>query len=147
MYRYHEDGSLPKNGEVFVFGSNLAGIHGAGAAKVAMERFGAIYGRGFGPQGEHRSYAIPTKGLDLRFALSLGQIKGYVDEFVKYTQNLAAKAEVENFPSLKFFVTRIGCGFAGYTDEEIAPLFRGAQNCSFASKWKPYLENENEIGS
>lgn len=138
MYRkYHEDGTLPKNGEVFVFGSNLAGIHGAGAAKVAQEKFGAIYGRGVGPQNDHRSYAIPTKGLDLRFALTLDQIKKYVDEFVKYTQDLHAIAHI-NHPG--FFVTRVGCGFAGYSDAEIATLFKNAQNCSFAEQWKPYLE-------
>ena len=138
MYKYHKDGTLPQNGEVFVFGSNLAGIHGAGAAKVAQERFGAIYGNGVGPQTEHRSYAIPTKGFDLRFPLSLSQIKYHIDQFVEYTQDLQAIAHIQH-PG--FFVTRVGCGLAGYRDEEIAPLFRNAKNCSFAEQWKPYLEN------
>lgn len=100
--------SLEPN-EVFVFGSNLAGHHGGGAARVALQNFGAIMGQGVGLQGQ--SYAIPTMqgGVDT--------IKPYVDEFISF-----AKAN----PELKFYVTRIGCGIAGFRDEEIAPLFQDA---------------------
>ena len=98
-----------KADEVFVFGSNLAGMHGGGAAWVAFRKFGAVMGQGVGPQGQ--SYAIPTMqgGID--------NIKPYVDAFIDY-----AKAHPESF----FYVTRIGCGIAGFTDSEIAPLFRDA---------------------
>ena len=92
--------------EIFVFGSNLAGRHGGGAARVANMKFGAEWGVGVGLTGQ--SYAIPTMqgGVET--------IKPYVDEFIRFAQ--------EN-PGLKFLVTRIGCGIAGFKDEEIAPLF------------------------
>ena len=95
-----------KENEVFVFGSNLGGWHGGGAARIALEKFGAVWGQGVGLQGQ--SYAIPTMqgGVET--------IKPYVDEFIKF-----AKAH----PELKFLVTRIGCGIAGFKDSEIAPLF------------------------
>lgn len=95
--------------EVFVFGSNLAGFHGGGAARAAMNRFGAVWGQGVGLQGQ--SYAIPTMqgGVET--------IKPYVDEFIDF-----AKQHGE----LKFLVTRIGCGIAGFRDEQIAPLFAAA---------------------
>lgn len=92
--------------EVFVFGSNLAGNHAGGAARVARERFGAIMGQGVGMQGQ--SYAIPTMqgGVDT--------IKPYVDDFIKLARE---------WDQTTFYVTRIGCGIAGFTDEQIAPLF------------------------
>ena len=95
--------------EIFVFGSNLAGAHGGGAAWIAYERFGAIMGQGVGLQGH--SYAIPTMqgGVET--------IKPYVDEFIAF-----AKAH----PEYKFLVTKIGCGIAGFSTEEIAPLFAKA---------------------
>ncbi len=98
-----------KPDEVFVFGSNLAGSHGGGAAYVAWRKFGAVMGQGVGLQGQ--SYAIPTMqgGVET--------IEPYVTEFIAF-----AKAH----PALFFFVTRIGCGIAGFRDEEIAPLFAGA---------------------
>lgn len=98
-----------KPNEIFVFGSNLGGFHGGGAARVAMQRFGAVWGQGVGLQGQ--SYAIPTMqgGVDT--------IKPYVDQFITF-----AKAH----PELTFFVTRIGCGIAGFQDSEIAPLFSDA---------------------
>lgn len=92
--------------EVFVFGSNLAGMHGGGAARTAAQRFGAIYGQGVGMQGQ--SYAIPTMHGEVE------AIKPYVDQFI----DLA-----EEWDQTTFYVTRIGCGIAGFTDEEIAPLF------------------------
>ncbi len=95
--------------EIFVFGSNLAGAHGGGAARAALNRFGAVWGQGVGLQGQ--SYAIPTMqgGVET--------IKPYVDEFIEF-------AKVH--PELKFLVTRIGCGIAGFRNEEIAPLFTDA---------------------
>ena len=95
--------------EIFVFGSNLLGHHDGGAARVARERFGAIYGQGVGLQG--RSYAIPTMNLPL------GEISRYVDEFIWFA---------DSHPEMTFMVTRIGCGIAGFRDEEIAPLFAKA---------------------
>lgn len=92
--------------DIFVFGSNLDGIHAGGAARVALERFGAVMGQGVGIQGQ--SYAIPTMqgGVET--------IKPYVDQFL----DLAYEWDQNTF-----YVTRIGCGIAGFTDEEIAPLF------------------------
>ena len=99
--------------DVFVFGSNLAGAHAGGAARLANQKFGAIWGQGVGLQGN--SYAIPTMqgGVDT--------IKPYVDEFIEFAKKN---------PDLTFYVTRIGCGIAGFKDEEIAPLFRNAQGIS-----------------
>lgn len=98
-----------KDNEIFVFGSNLAGAHGGGAARLAYERFGAVWGNGVGLQGQ--SYAIPTMqgGVET--------IKPYVDEFIRFARERG---------ELTFLVTRIGCGIAGFRDEEIAPLFRDA---------------------
>ena len=98
-----------KENEVFVFGSNLGGFHAGGAARVAVEKFGAVWGQGVGLQGQ--SYAIPTMhgGVDV--------IKPYVDEFIAFARE---------HRDLKFLVTPIGCGIAGFTVEEIAPLFADA---------------------
>ena len=102
--------SLQPN-EIFVFGSNLRGMHGGGAAYVALRKFGAIMGQGVGLQGQ--SYAIPTMqgGVET--------IKPYVDEFIQFAKE---------HPNLTFLVTRIGCGIAGFTDEEISPLFEKAHD-------------------
>jgi hypothetical protein len=105
---------VPGENRIFVFGSNLRGIHGAGAAREAYQSYGAIMGQGIGLQGY--SYAIPTKDLNIQ-TLSLEQIKIFVDGFIKFARE---------WPGLYFFVTRIGCGLAGYTDDEIGPMFRGA---------------------
>lgn len=99
--------------EIFVFGSNLAGRHGAGSAREAVRFHGAIYGIGVGPQG--RSYAIPTKDKHFR-TLSLDTIRSYVIEFLDY----AAR-----HPNDTFHVVAIGCGLAGYKPEQIAPMFVG----------------------
>ena len=99
---------LNKN-EVFVFGSNLAGQHGGGAARIAYGEFGAIWGQGVGMQGQ--SYAIPTMHG------GVAEIKPYVDQFIEYAKQ---------HPDLVFLVTRIGCGIAGFSDEQIAPLFKEA---------------------
>lgn len=102
-----------KKNQVFVFGSNEAGIHGAGAAKLAEEKFGAIMGVGYGLQGQ--SFAIPTKDLFIR-ALPLDKIEFYIYSFL---------TEVMEYPDTEFLVTKIGCGFAGYSEDEIANLFKG----------------------
>ncbi|MBO4612787.1 MAG: hypothetical protein J5671_06415 [Bacteroidaceae bacterium] len=92
--------------EIFVFGSNLSGSHGGGAAWLAYKRFGAIWGQGVGLQGQ--SYGIPTMhgGVDV--------IRPYVDEFIAFAKQ---------HPELTFLVTKIGCGIAGFSVNEIAPLF------------------------
>ena len=98
-----------KSNEVFVFGSNLAGMHGGGAARIAHLHFGAVMGNGDGMQGQ--SYAIPTMqgGVDT--------IRPYVDKFIAYAKQ---------HPDRHFLVTRIGCGIAGFSADEIAPLFADA---------------------
>ena len=100
-------------GEIFVFGSNLRGMHAGGAARAAYHKFGAVMGQGVGLQGQ--SYAIPTMqgGVET--------IKPYVDEFIDFARQ---------HPELTFLVTRIGCGIAGFRDEEIAPLFAEAHQLS-----------------
>lgn len=100
--------SLSDN-EIFVFGSNLQGHHGGGAALIAYKKFGAVWNEGVGLHG--KTYAIPTMhgGVD--------DIKPYVDEFIDFAK--------EN-KQYKFLVTRIGCGIAGFKDHEIAPLFAKA---------------------
>lgn len=105
--------SLKKN-EIFVFGSNERGIHGAGAAKAAFDYYGAIWGQGFGLQGE--TFAIPTKNWYIQ-TLCLQDIAFYVRRFIIF-----AKGETK----LIFLVTKIGCGLAGLTVEQVAPLFRDA---------------------
>lgn len=115
--------------EIFVFGSNLAGVHGSGAARTAMDKFGAVFGKGVGITGD--CYAIPTKDKNIN-TLPLEEIKKYVDEF---------KEHAVRVPRTIFLVTKIGCGLAGYTDEEIAPMFVGApKNCWFDLTWRKYLE-------
>lgn len=97
--------------EIFVFGSNLDGYHGGGAAHLAFKKFGAVWGQGVGLHGQ--SYAIPTMHG------GVSAIKPYVDEFIAF-----ARAHTE----LYFYVTRIGCGIAGFKDSDIAPLFADAAN-------------------
>ena len=100
--------SLGEN-EIFVFGSNLAGAHGGGAALLAYRKFGAIWGQGVGLQGQ--SYGIPTMqgGVET--------IAPYVDEFIAFAKD---------HPELTFFVTKIGCGIAGFSAAQISPLFKNA---------------------
>lgn len=112
-----------QEGEIFVFGSNLHGMHGGGAARIAALKFGAIMGQGVGLQGQ--SYAIPTMqgGVET--------IRPYVDEFTRFASE---------HTELHFLVTRIGCGIAGFTDEEIAPLFREAAKLSNVSIPQTFAE-------
>ena len=107
--------------EIFVFGSNLKGMHGGGAAYIAYRKFGAIMGQGVGLQGQ--SYAIPTMqgGVET--------IRPYVDEFIAFAKE---------HPELTFLVTRIGCGIAGFTNKEISPLFEkahGVENIVLPPNW------------
>ena len=106
-----ENISTLKAGEIFVFGNNIRGYHAGGAAAAAMHHFGAIWGQGEGLQGQ--SYAIPTMqgGVET--------IRPYVDEFIEF-----AKEHL----TLTFLVTRIGWGIAGFTDDEISPLFEKAHD-------------------
>lgn len=96
---------------IFVFGSNLAGRHGLGAALYAMRNCGAVYGCPVGMQGN--SYAIPTKDENLK-TLPLEDIEIYVSKFILYAKNN---------PEKEFALTPIGCGLAGYSYEDIAPMF------------------------
>lgn len=115
-----------KDNEIFVFGSNLYGMHGGGAAHVAHQKFGAEWGVGVGMTGQ--CYAIPTMhgGIDA--------IKPYVDDFIAY-----AKEHTE----FHFLVTRIGCGIAGFTDKQMAPLFKELieqSNVSLPKVWIDILK-------
>ena len=132
MWTFHEDGATPDPLEcIFVFGSNLAGRHGAGAAKEARLRYGAVYGMGRGQF--NRSYALPTKDADLK-VLPVALIRKEVEDFIEHANYMDQEL---------FVVTRVGCGLAGYSDAEIAPMFRGAPaNCSFAEQWRRYLASE-----
>ena len=110
---------------IFVFGSNLAGRHGKGAALFARRYHGAIYGQGIGLQGN--SYAIPTKDANLK-TLSLHSIERHILDFKIFSSNN---------PDLIFNITRIGCGLAGYTDEVIAPMFLPTQdNWILPKEWE-----------
>jgi hypothetical protein len=113
---------------VFVFGSNLAGAHGAGAAAYARVHEGATLGIGEGLSGN--SYALPTKDHQIN-SLSLEKIKEHVNKFLDFARN---------HPMLEFKVTQIGCGLAGFKPEQIAPMFVGApESCYFDIEWAPWL--------
>ncbi len=112
---------------VFVFGSNLSGVHGAGAAKFARDNHGAVFGQGVGLQGN--SYAIPTKDRRIK-TLPLSDIWPYVLQFIEFAKQ---------HPEMRFNVTRIGCGLAGYTDKDIAPMFKGSpENCVLPDGWRDF---------
>ena len=117
------------NEDIFVFGSNLSGRHGKGTALYAREHRGAVYGKGVGLQG--RSYAIPTKDHALR-PMPLDQIAHYVEQFIEFATEHS---------EMTFQVTRVGCGMAGYSDKQMAPLFKGApKNCQLPEEWRPFLQ-------
>lgn len=110
---------------IFVFGSNLAGRHGMGAALDARRLHGAVYGVGEGRTGD--SYAIPTKDAALR-TRSLDEIRTSVETFKTYARDN---------PELTFEVTRVGCGLAGYHDRQISPMFIDApENCRLPEQWR-----------
>jgi hypothetical protein len=115
-------------GMIFVFGSNEAGVYGAGVALYARRCCSAEAGMGFGPSGN--SFAVPTKDHNIK-TLPFMKVSGYVKAFVAYAKS---------HPDLKFKVTAIACGLAGFRHDEIAPLFVAApNNCSFDEAWKPHL--------
>ncbi len=110
MYRISSDRITElKDNEIFVFGSNLEGRHGGGAALLAYRKWGAVWGQGVGLQGQ--CYGIPTMHGGPE------KIKPYVDEFIEFARN---------HKELNFLVTEIGCGIAGFSPEDIAPLFAEA---------------------
>lgn len=132
-YQYHRNGTLPpeEEGWCFVYGSNTRGIHGRGAAKVAKEKYGAILGEGIGFSPNKTAYGIPTKDGSLN-VIPFNDIKVSIKKFVELTRT---------HPELKFFVTAVGCGLAGYNHSQIAVLFKGcSENCSFPNEWKEYLD-------
>lgn len=120
--------------DIFVFGSNLAGRHGKGAALHARHKYGAEYGTGIGRTGN--SYAIPTKDEKLN-TLPIKKIQSFIEDFIEYAKDNK---------DLHFIVTRVGCGLAGYMDEQISPFFKDVpDNCSLPDEWKE-LDNGKEEG-
>lgn len=117
--------------KIFVFGSNLAGRHGKGAALFAKNYRGAVYGQGEGLQGQ--SYALPTKDLKIN-TLPLDSVKKHVDKFLEFARM---------HPELEFELTPIGCGLAGYTPKQIAPMFEDAPSNVFIPI--EFLEVLNEL--
>lgn len=129
VYDWHADGAKPGLDEIFVFGSNLAGVHGAGAARHAYDNLGASWGVGTGLTG--LCYALPTKDKNIH-TLPLDSIEYEVAKF-----KIVARAN----PGMKFFVTRVGCGLAGIPDAVMVEFFRGSPpNCVMTDTWKPYFE-------
>lgn len=132
FYKFKEGDELKLNVFlIFMFGSNLAGRHGRGAAKYAHLYHHAIYGIGEGIQGG--AYALPTKDENIK-TLPLSEIKKYVDRFLEYNKS----------NNLYFYVTALGTGLAGYKHSEIAPMFKGAKRCWFPKEWKKYLKDKDE---
>lgn len=130
-YRYlkHFPPSLNDGQHIFVFGSNLAGRHGKGAALEARRHWGAVDGSASGIWGH--SYGVPTKDWQIK-TLSLDRISRSVGQFKLFAHSAR---------SLIFLVTPIGTGLAGYTHAEIAPMFRGSpSNCVFVPEWQEFLE-------
>jgi len=130
-YHYHNETIIKNLAEdmVFVFGSNMAGTHAGGAAKIALQHFGATRGVGRGWAGQ--SFAIPTMNEHLQ-QMPLSQIEYYIDDFKIYVKNHAQTI---------FFITAVGCGVAGYKVEEIAPMFKGiAHNVIFPESFRPFVE-------
>ena len=135
---YSVDAVMDTTKMVFVFGSNLSGIHGAGAARVAHAKKNYPWGISFGLHGA--AFGIPTKNRDVRTTLELDRIKYFVDEFI-------SQADTQ-YTKLNFQVTAIGCGLAGLRHEDVAPMFINApDNCYFDTLWKNYLPTKNFWGS
>ncbi len=130
MRTFHQDGSQPARGQVFVFGSNLSGYHGGGAARAAHQLYGAEWGVAEGRTGQ--SYALPTVKAQIAGPLSLDEIKAAVERFLHHAAT---------HPEDSFFVTRVGCVLAGRKDADIAPMFRDAPlNCSLPDTWRPFFK-------
>ena len=118
-----------KDGQVFVFGSNLIGYHSGGASLVAMQRFGAVWGQAEGPQGQ--CYAIPVDIRGEAVENVSAYMKRHIDKFLAY-----AKAH----PELFFLVIRVGCGNAGFDEEFVAPFFKEAMKMDNVSLPKSFVE-------
>lgn len=131
MMNEEQDHSFKSNSsKIFCFGSNLAGRHGKGAALWAMQNRGAKYGQGFGLQGN--SFAIPTKDANIR-TLPIDIIRQYVMLFLE---------EARSTPEMEYEVTPIGCGLAGYSPDQIAPMFKNSPpNVELPEVFKQVLEN------
>ena len=130
-YQYHDESIIKNLAEdtIFVFGSNMAGTHQGGAAKTALLHFGATKGVGRGWAGQ--SFAIPTMNEHLQ-QMPLSQIQHYIEDFKIYTKN---------HPKMKYFITAVGCGVAGYKVEEIAPMFKGiSRNVIFPASFRAFVE-------
>lgn len=118
---------------IFVFGSNLSGIHGAGAAKAALRHYGAEWGVGEGPTGQ--TYALPTKGHRIT-EISIEEIQGYVLNFLLYAYSK---------PELDFQVTAVGTGLSGVPHAVMAEMFQKApDNCYFDTLWKEHLGEDRK---
>lgn len=118
---------------VFVFGSNLKGIHGKGSALVARQNFGAMLGIGEGPMGGDppRCYALPTK-IGPYERMPYATVALHVEKFIQYAHE---------HPELEFDIVRVGCGLAGFSEDDISPLFIGAPaNCHLPDGWRDYLD-------
>ena len=130
---FHIDGTAPKDGQIFVFGSNLSGFHYGGAARAAHEHFGAEWGQGIGFSGQ--SYALPTLGEFAESSLSIEEIEGHVEDFADF---------VRQNQDMRFFVTRVGCVIAGFSDAVIAPIFEKhlhdqMDRVTIAESWAPFF--------
>lgn len=135
IIEYNSKDLQEMNLNVFVFGSNEAGRHGAGAALIAFMKHGAAMGVSYGHMGA--SFAIPTKDQTVRYPLPLPQINDYVRGFLAYAKG---------HPEHRFKVTRIGCGLAGHRDTDIAPMFMDApNNCTFDTEWELLLTPQHRF--
>lgn len=131
-YQYHNESIIEQlpDDQVFVFGSNLAGNHRKGAAKTALDKFGAMQGVGRGWSGQ--SFAIPTQNEHLQ-AMPIHQVEHYIKDFKIYTKN---------HPKFIYFITAIGCGSTGFHAKDIAPLFQDiSDNVILPIRFKEFLGN------
>lgn len=120
---------------VFVFGSNLAGVHGAGAARHAHQNLDAVWGKGIGFGSRGETYALPTKDHHIK-SLHREEVRKHVEFFLR---------NARFHHELTFKVTQIGCGLAGFTGSDIAPMFIDApENCYFDEAWKPWLGEDKK---
>lgn len=132
MYQYHDEHMIQQltPQQIFVFGSNLAGIYDGGATMTALKYFGAVQGVGRGWMGQ--CFAIPVQDKQLH-NLPLAQIAQYIEDFKIYTAN---------HRQMTYFITAIGCGHAAFSPSEIAPLFTGiSDNVILPQRFQPYLNH------
>ena len=118
-----------KEGQVFVFGSNLIGYHSGGASLIAMQRFGAVWGQAEGPQGQ--CYAIPVDIRGEAVENVSAYMKRHIDKFLAY---------VKEHKNQFFIVIRVGCGNAGFDEEFMAPFFKEALKMENVSLPKSFVD-------